>query len=256
MNTISKTLIAVGTACKEFHDTHVVHVDAKRVECDEIWSFVYSKEKNVPEYMQQVGGAGSVWTWVGIDAQTKMVIDWHVGTREVGSAYAFMQGLAARLKSRVQLTTDGLKMYIEAVDFAFDGEIDYAQLVKQYGAYTQKKNQDMNTDAPNPERRYSPQKYAGAIKTIISGRPDADFISTSYIERQNLTMRMSMRRFTRLTNAFSKKLENHKHAISLYFVYYNFVRFHQTLKVTPAIKAKLARRIMSLDDLVRLAFPK
>jgi IS1 family transposase len=242
INTVTKLLVDVGNACQKFHEEKVVNVTSKRVQCDEIWSFVYAKEKNLPEEMQ--GNGGDAWTWVGIDADTKLVVSWLVGRRDAETAYTFMQDVAYRLKNRVQLTTDGFKSYLDAVEDAFVGNIDYAVLHKTYG------NSNIERDF---ERRYTPADVTGVKKTRITGNPDDKHISTSYIERQNLTMRMSMRRFTRLTNGFSKKIENHCHAIALNFVYYNFCRIHKTLRVTPAMEAGLTNDIMEIEDIVRLS---
>ena len=223
----------------------VVNIPAKRVQCDEIWAYVYCKDKNV-DYCtkkdeQHVGDA---WTWVGMDADTKLVVSWLVGQRDAICANQFMKDVAARLNNRVQLTTDGHKPYLKAVEDAFDGEIDFAQLIKIYGS----------PDGNSNERRYSQPTVTCIEKKIITGRPDEKEISTSYIERQNLTMRMSMRRFTRLTNAFSKKIENHRHSIAIHYAYYNFCRVHKTLKVTPAMEAKIIDRPMSIEDLVRMTY--
>ena len=241
INTVSKLLVDVGRACIKFHNEKVVGVVSKRVQCDEIWSFVYSKEKNVPEGME--GQAGDVWTWTGIDADSKLVIGWLVGDRSADTASIFMQDLASRLSTRVQLTTDGYKSYLDAVDSAFTGEVDFAQLVKIYGGG---EGIGMN------ERKYSPVKFTGSRKTPISGNPEEKHISTSFVERQNLTMRMHMRRFTRLTNAFSKKIENHNYAIALHFAYYNFCKIHKTLRVTPAMEAGLTKDLMEIKDIVNL----
>jgi IS1 family transposase len=241
INTVTKLLVDVGKACQQFHNENVVKVTSKRVQCDEIWSFVYAKKKNIPEELKR-DGIGDVWTWVGIDADSKLVVSWLVGNRDAETAYMFMNDVAYRLNNRVQLTTDGLKAYIEAVEDSFTGMIDYAQLIKLYGGATGDDN----------ERKYSPGECTGAIKTPILGNPDPDHISTSYIERQNLTMRMSMRRFTRLTNAFSKKIENHCYAIALHFVYYNFCRIHKTLRVTPAMEAGLTKDLWEIEDIVKL----
>lgn len=240
-NTVNKLLIDTGTACLKFHDENVKGVTSKRVQCDEIWSFVYAKKKNVPETMH--GKAGDVWTWTGIDSDTKLIISWFVGNRDYLSANEFMQDLAGRLKNRVQLTTDGLKAYLEAVDDAFGGDIDFAQLHKIY-----------TTVSKEEARRYSPAACTGIKKKKISGNPDKHYISTSYVERQNLTMRMHMRRFTRLTNAFSKKLENHVHSLALYFVYYNFCKIHQTLRVTPAYQAGITTQILEIKDIVTFTY--
>lgn len=239
INTVTKLLVDVGSACQKFHDEMARNLTTQRVQCDEIWSFVYAKQKNVPEGMD---GAGDVWTWVGIDADSKFVISWLVGNRDSNTANIFMQDIAIRLKDRVQLMTDGLKCYLEAVDVAFEEQIDFAQLVKLYGP-----------DPSQSEKRYSPAQCTGAVKMVVTGKPKEKFISTSYIERQNLTMRMQMRRFTRLTNGFSKKIENHCYAIALHFVYYNFVKIHKSLSVPPAMQIGLVKRLMSIDDIVDLA---
>jgi len=244
INTVTKLLVEVGTACEKFHDEQVVNVNSQRVQCDEIWSFVYAKDKNVEYAAAAPEGAGDAWTWTAIDADTKLIVSWFVGSRDADSANVFMQDVASRIKNRVQLTTDGYKPYLKAVDDAFDGEIDFAQLIKIYGT----------PQGDGNEKRYSPAECTGSEKKIIIGRPDETFISTSYIERQNLTMRMHMRRFTRLTNAFSKKIENHCHAVALHFVYYNFCKVHKTLRVTPAMEAKLAVKPMSIEGLVRMAY--
>ena len=213
---------------------------SKRVQCDEIWSFVYAKEKNVPSKLRGRRGFGDVWTWVAIDADTKFVVSWLVGSRDAWHAYRFMRDVARRVKGRVQLTTDGLNVYPDAVDRAFPDGIGYAQLVKHYG------------EPQQPERRYSPAVCVGATKAAVTGWPDRNHISTSFVERQNLTMRMSMRRFTRLTNAFSKKVQNHEHAIALHFTSYNFVRIHKTLNVSPAMAAGMSKTLWNVEDLARL----
>ena len=243
INTVTKLLVDVGSACLQFHNDNVVNVNSRRIECDEIWSFVYAKEKNV-EYSDKSkeDGAGDAWTWVGIDADTKLVVSFLVGNRDAASANDFMHDIAARLRNRVQLTTDGFKPYLKAVDSAFDSEIDFAQLIKIYGS----------PEGAGNEKRYSPAKCTGSEKKWISGDPNPMHISTSYVERQNLTMRMAMRRFTRLTNGFSKKIENHIYANALHFVYYNFCRIHKTLRVTPAMEAKLATKPMTIEDIVSL----
>lgn len=240
INTVSKLLVDVGRACALFHNETVKNVTSKRIQCDEIWSFVYSKEKNVPEGMED--HAGDVWTWTAIDADSKLVVSWLTAGRDADSAYTFMCDVADRLANRVQLTSDGLKVYLDAVDAAFTGEVDYAQLVKMYGG----------VDGNNNERRYSPAVCTGAKKSAVYGNPDSRHVSTSFVERQNLTMRMHMRRFTRLTNAFSKKVENHSYAIALHFVYYNFCKIHKTLRVTPAMEAGLTADVMEIADIVRL----
>ncbi|MGD1892792.1 MAG: IS1 family transposase [Cyclobacteriaceae bacterium] len=239
INTVTKLLVDVGRACMEFHNNHVVHVKSKRIQCDEIWSFCYAKQKNVPEEMKG-SGAGDVWTWTAIDADTKLIVSWHVGSRDADSADLFMKDVAERLANRVQLTTDGHKTYLNAVYDAFEGIIDYAQLIKIYG------------EGASSEKKYSPAECIGIKKKGIFGNPDEKHVSTSYVERQNLTMRMHMRRFTRLTNGFSKKLENHCYAIALHFVYYNWVKVHKTLRVTPAMEAGLTKRPKEIIDIVKL----
>jgi IS1 family transposase len=238
INTVTKLLVDVGTACHKFHDETVKNVTSKRVQADEIWSFVYAKAKNVPE--DKTGEAGDVWTWVGIDADTKLVISWFVGNRDAVSANIFMHDVAKRLANRIQLTTDGHHAYLDAVQDSFIG-IDYAQLIKIYGSEPQK-----------GEKKYSPAECLGCRKTPIIGNPDPNHVSTSYVERQNLTMRMHMRRFTRLTNGFSKKIENHCHALALHYVYYNFVKIHKTLRVTPAMEAGLTKDLWNIVDIVKL----
>jgi IS1 family transposase/predicted HTH domain antitoxin len=241
INTVTKLLVEVGKACQAYHDENVKNVTAKRVQCDEIWSFVYAKDKNIPEEKQGMSGIGSVWTWVAIDSESKLAISWLVGNRDAEFANMFMQDVKARLANRVQLTTDGLKAYLDAVEDNFGADIDYAQLIKLYGA------------SLDEERSYSPAKCTGTEKKVIVGNPQAKNVSTSHVERQNLTMRMHMRRFTRLTNAFSKKVENHAHAIALHFMFYNFVRIHKTLRVTPAMQAGLTKKLWEVEDLVKLA---
>lgn len=238
INTVTKLLVDAGNTCAEFHDATVRNLGCERIECDEIWSFCYAKQKNVPEH--KVGEAGDIWTWTAIEAKSKLICGWLVGDRNADTAYIFMQDLASRVAGRVQLTTDGLNVYPGAIEDAFGADIDYAMLVKLYG-----------TD-PESERRYSPPQCIGTNKTVIQGNPNPKYICTSYVERQNLTMRMSMRRFTRLTNAFSKKIENHAHALALYFVFYNFCRIHKSFRVTPAMEAGLVGTPMSLEDIVRL----
>ena len=240
INTVTKLLVDIGTACQKYHDENVRNVTAKRVQCDEIWSFIYGKDKNLPEDLRGKYGFGSIWTWVALDSDSKLAISWLVGNRDAEFANIFMEDVKLRLKNRVQLTTDGLKAYLEAVTENFGSQIDFAQLVKIYGKPI------------DGEHRYSPAKFTNAKKTIINGDPDYSHISTSFVERQNLNMRMSMRRFTRLTNGFSKKVENHAHAIALHFMYYNFVRIHKTLRVTPAMQAGITKKLWSIEDLARL----
>jgi len=237
-NTATKLLEDAGKAFSEHHDKHVRGLTSKRIQCDEIWSFVGMKEKNLPKEMKNKIGMGDVWTWTAIDADTKLIASWLVGKRDAGYAYAFIEDLASRLTTRVQLTTDGHRAYLSAIEDTFGIGVDYAMLVKLYG------------EDPSAEKRYSPAQCIGIEKKNIIGKPDADHVSTSYVERQNLSMRMGMRRFTRLTNAFSKKLENHVHAISIYFMHYNFVRVHQTLRVTPAMEAKVTTKLWSMSDML------
>jgi IS1 family transposase len=239
-NTINSLLVDLGTACSEYQDKAFRNLSCKRVQCDEIWSFVGAKEKNTTAEKKQEGW-GDVWTWVALDADTKLVPCWFVGQRDAGCAYHFMHDLAGRLTSRVQLTTDGHKAYLNAVEDAFGAEIDYAMLVKIYGS------------APEGgEVRYSPAVCMGARKAAISGKPDFKHISTSFVERQNLTMRMSMKRFSRLSNGFSKKVENHEHMLALHYMYYNFGRIHQSLRVTPAMEAGLTDHVWSIDEFIAL----
>ena len=241
INTVSKLLIAAGEACADFHNEHVRNVKASRIQCDEIWSFCYAKQKTVPNAVSAPLGAGDVWTWTALDAESKLIISYLVGGRDSGYALEFMDDIRGRLSNRVQLTTDGHRAYLEAVEEAFGADVDYAQLIKLYGA-TPKEDQ----------RRYSPASCIGARKERVSGFPNPEHVSTSHVERHNLTMRMSMRRFTRLTNAFSKKIDNHIHALSLYFVYYNFCRIHKTLRVTPAMQAGLTDTAYDVKFIVDL----
>lgn len=244
-NTVVKLLADVGAACAEYQDLTLRNLPCKRIQCDEIWSFVYAKAKNVKTAKAAPEGAGDAWTWTAIDADTKLVASWAVGGRDAGVAFDFMQDLASRLTSRVQLTTDGHKPYLEAVESAFGNNIDYAQLVKLYGPAS-----------GSPERKYSPENFCGMRVTRVAGDPEPEAISTSFVERQNLTMRMSMRRFTRLTNGFSKKLENLSHAVALHFMYYNFARIHQTLRVTPAMAAGVSDHVWELEEIAALADEK
>ena len=241
-NTIVKLVTDAGNACLDYQDRVLRNLPSKRIQADEIWSFVYAKQKNVPQEKRDQFGYGDVWTWTALDADRKLIVCWHVGTRDADAAYAFMMDVAGRLTNRVQLTTDGHAAYLSAVDAAFSRGpgVDYAQLVKIYGT------------SPEAQRRYSPPICLGAQKSEIRGTPDPEHISTSYVERQNLSMRMGMRRFTRLTNAFSKKLENHMHVLSIYFLHYNFVRIHQTLRVTPAMQAGVTDRLWDLNDIVAI----
>lgn len=237
-NTIAKLLVELGEACADYLDKALVNLNCKRIQCDEIWSFCYAKEKNVPEELRGKFGYGDVWTWVAIDAETKLIASWAVGGRDAGTAYGFIQDLAKRLSNRVQLTTDGHRAYLSAVEDALGSNVDYAMLVKLYG------------NDRESETRYSPAECIGCREVVVSGNPDPKHISTSFIERQNLTMRMGMRRFTRLTNAFSKKLDNHIASIAIHYMHYNFCRVHQTLRVTPAMEAGVADHVWTISELV------
>ncbi len=241
-NTVTKLLVDLGCVCTEFQDKALRNLGCKRLELDEIWSFVGMKDKQVPAERKGEFGVGDVWTWVAIDPVSKLIPSWLVGNRDGECARAFVDDLASRLANRVQLTTDGLKSYIDAVDNAFpDRGVDYAMLVKVYG----------QTEAEG-NRRYSPAECLGCERHIMVGDPDPKYISTSIVERQNLTMRMSIRRFTRLTNGFSKKVENHTHAVALHFMHYNFCRMHQSLRMTPAMKAGVTDRKWGIEDIVAL----
>lgn len=240
INTVSKLLVEAGEACLAIHDENVRDVKASRIQCDEIWSFCYAKAANVAKAKDAPEGAGDVWTWTAIDADTKLMVSYFVGDRGAESAMVLMDDLRARLANRVQLTTDGHRAYLEAVEGAFGADVDYAQLVKMYGEMGGK----------TPERRYSPAECTGARKVRREGNPDYAHVSTSHVERMNLSIRMQNRRFTRLTNAFSKKLDNHIHALALYFAFYNFCRIHKTLRVTPAMAAGITDRLWTLDDIV------
>ena len=237
-HTVLKLLKDMGCACASYHDRAVRNLRVRRIQCDEIWAFVYAKQKNVTlEQMEQ--GAGDVWTWTAIDADTKLIISYMLGDRGAGTALNFMRDVAGRIANRIQLTTDGHRVYADAVEDAFGADIDYAMLVKIYGA-----------SGDSPESRYSPATCIGCRTGVLSGNPDPDHISTSFVERSNLSMRMGMRRFTRLTNGFSKKLENHGHMVALYFIHYNFCRIHKTLRVTPAMEAGLTDHVWSVEELI------
>jgi IS1 family transposase len=238
---VLRLLVSVGKACAEYQDAVIRNVSAKRVQVDEIWSFVGAKAKNTkPEHFENGGYAGDVWTFTAIDADTKLVISWLVGRRDAGHAADFLRDVAGRLTNRIQLTADGHKMYLDAVPEAFGNDIDFAQLVKIYG------------NTPEGQTRYSPAQCLGTKQIGVIGEPDRVHVSTSYVERQNLNMRMGMRRFTRLTNAFSKKLDNHVAMIALWHMHYNFGRVHQTLRVTPAMEAGISSHVWSVQELVNL----
>jgi len=241
INTVTKLLVDVGAACAKFHDENVRDVRVRRLQCDEIWSFIGAKAKNVTP-KKKAEGWGDAWTWTAIDADTKLCVSFLVGGRDAGWAYDFMQDCASRIKGRVQITTDGHRAYLEAVEGAFGMDCDYAQLQKIYGA---------PTDAD--QRRYSPATCIGSDMKVVSGNPDPKHVSTSYVERHNLTMRMSMRRFTRLTNAFSKKIENHAAMVAIHAVHYNFARIHKTLRITPSMAAGLSEHVWSLEEIALLA---
>jgi len=240
--TVEKLLRDLSAVCIAYQNKHLRNLTCKRIQCDDIWSFAYAKQKNVPAGKQNQFGYGDVWTWVAIDADSKLAVSWLVGDRSAKSAFALMDDLASRLSHRVQLTTDGHRVYLDAVESTFGAGIDYSMLVKIYGA---------DGDA---KATYSPAEFISGRAVPIIGNPDSKHISTSFVERQNLTMRMSVRRFALLTNAFSKKVENHMHSISLHFMYYNFVRIHQTLPITPAMVAGVSDKVWDVADIVAL-FP-
>lgn len=241
INTVTKLLEDVGAACNDFQSRTLNNLPCKRIECDEIWAFCYAKEKNVAPEDKGVLGYGDVYTWTALCADTKLIASFMVGKRDADYAHDFMQDLAARLVNRVQLTTDGHKPYLAAVEGAFGSAIDYAMLVKQYGP-----------GSLGDQRRYSPSEFISAEKRRVTGNPEIEKVSTSYVERQNLTMRMSMRRFTRLTNGFSKKIDNLEHAVSLHFMHYNFGRIHKTLRVTPAMAAGISDHVWSMEEICNL----
>ncbi|MBI2074273.1 MAG: DDE-type integrase/transposase/recombinase [Candidatus Levybacteria bacterium] len=245
--TVTRLLASVGKACMEYQDVILRNLPCKQIQCDEIWSFCYAKDKNVPEKYKGKFGFGDVWTWTAIDADTKLVPSWLIGLRNVPHAYRFMQDLKKRLTNRVQITTDGHSSYLWAVENVFGSEVDYAMLIKLYG------------QQPDGEKRYSPAQCIATRQQVLQGNPDTSKVSTSYVERQNLTMRMNMRRFTRLTNAFSKKVENLEYAVALHFMYYNFCRPHKTLNLkrnlgtTPAMASGVANRAWTIENIVSLS---
>ncbi len=238
--TVLKLLVNLGRACDEYQRHTLVNLRCKRIQCDEIWCFVYAKEKNVPTEKKGQLGYGDAWTWTALDADSKLAVSWLVGERDAGYATEFINDVASRVATRIQLTTDGLRAYLEAVKGAFGADVDYAMLVKLFG------------EAPEAEKRYSPAQCIGCERRLVEGNPDPRHVSTSFVERQNLTMRMSMRRFTRLTNAFSKKIENLEAAVALHFMWYNFGRIHQTLRVTPAMEAGVTDHVWSVEEIVGL----
>ncbi len=235
---VSRLMVDAGQAAVWYQDRVFRNLTCKRIQVDEIWAFVYAKQKNVPLAKKAPPQAGDVWTWTAIDADTKLIPSWFVGGRDSDAAMIFMEDLASRLANRVQLTSDGHKAYLEAVEGAFGSDIDYAMLVKMYGP------------SGEGEKRYSPAECIGAVKHRIEGNPDPAHVSTSFAERSNLNIRMHTRRFTRLTNAFSKKIENHAHSVALFAMYYNFVRIHKTLRTTPAMAAKVTERLWEIGDIV------
>jgi IS1 family transposase len=241
INTVTKLLVDAGKACAAYHDANVRGVRASKIQCDEIWAFTYAKARNVATAKAAPEGAGDTWTWTALDSDSKLMVSYMVGGRDAEYAVAFMDDLRQRLATRVQLTTDGHKAYLNAVEEAFGTDIDYAMLIKLYG------------ETPKGDVRYSPAECIGARKTPVTGNPDKADVSTSHVERQNLTMRMHMRRFTRLTNAFSKKVENHAHAVALHFMFYNFCRIHKTLRVTPAMSAGLTDHVWTFEEIAALA---
>lgn len=239
-NTVAKILADAGKVCMTFHDEKVRKLRSRRVQVDEIWSFCAAKQKNVQDMKKPVDRAGDVWTWTALDADSKLIVSWLVGDRDSEHAQMFMHDVADRIDQRTQVTSDGLRVYVEATMDAFGGFVDYAQLVKIYGQTSE------------GQRRYSPPECVGATKVRISGRPKPEHISTSYVERSNLTLRMQNRRFTRLTNAFSKKFESHVDMVALYTVWYNWIRIHKTLRTTPAMAANLTTTLMGFEDIVAL----
>jgi len=239
INTVTKLLVELGSACADYQDLTLVNLKCKRIQCDEIWSFCYAKAKNVPADKRGQFGYGDIWTWVAIDADTKLVPSFMVGNRDLRTARIFIDDLRDRLANRIQLTTDGLKVYLDAVEGAFGSDIDYGVLIKMY-------------ESTQEETRYSPAVCVSAEAKVIQGKPDMRHVSTSYVERQNLTMRMQMRRFTRLTNGFSKKVENHAYHVALHYMHYNFCRIHKSLRVTPAMEAGVSDHVWTVEQLISL----
>lgn len=241
--TVLSLLADLGEACRDYHFVHVRNLNSKNIQADEIWSFCYGKDRNI-SMAKKAEGAGSLWTWTAIDAESKLIVSYLCGARDAAWATAFLKDVASRVSSRIQLTTDGFRIYKGAVELVFGSEIDYAMLIKLFGKPEQ------------PEARYSPGECIGTETTVITGTPDPRHINTSYVERSNLTMRMHMRRFTRLTNGFSKKVENHVHMLAIYYMFYNFARVHTTLRVTPAMEAGISDHVWSIEELVKLMEPK
>lgn len=239
-NTVVRLLADVGQACAEYQHKVLRNLNCRRIQCDEIWAFCYGKDKNLPEDKQGKFGYGSVWTWVALCADSKLVPSWYIGNRNYEDARTFMDDVASRMAHRIQITTDGHGAYIEAVEEAFGGNVDFSQLIKMYGK------------PEEPDTKYSPPRCIGTRKHRLVGNPDSDKVSTSYVERQNLTMRMQMRRFTRLTNGFSKKIENLGHAVALHFMYYNFCRIHRSLRVTPAMEASVTDHVWEIEEILAL----
>jgi IS1 family transposase len=240
-NTIAKLLVDAGQCFADYQGRTLRNVASKRVQVDEIWAFCYAKAKNVPTAKAAPEGAGDIWTWTAIDADSKLMLSWFVGGRDAYAASMFIRDVAGRLANRIQLTSDGLKTYLSAVERSFGNDIDYAMLVKHYGA-----------GPDGPQTRYSPAQCTGITVGTVAGQPDEKHISTSYVERSNLSIRMGLRRFTRLTNAFSKKAENHAHALAIYFMHYNFVRQHKTLRTSPAMAAGVETKLWEMSDMVKL----
>jgi transposase-like protein len=242
INTVTKLLVEIGQACADYQDKVMRNLNCKRVQCDEIWSFMYAKEHNLPDELKDVFYYGDVYTWTAIDADTKLILNWFVGTRGAETAHAFISDLASRLLSRVQLTIDNHKAYLEAVEDAFHGKIDYAMLVKLYGS-----------NPKEDQQKYSLSKFKDSLKSVVvSGNPEKTHVSTNFAEHQNVTMRMHMRQFTLLTNGFSKKIDNYMNAVSLHFMYYNFAKINKTLRITPAMEAGIAEHVWSIEEIARL----
>ena len=242
--TVEKLLRDLGAACQDFHHANVRNLKTRRVQADEIWAFCYAKAKNVtPEMKEKNPDAGDVWTWTAIDADSKLVISWQVGDRSAVEAYGLMHDVRSRVDNRVQLTTDGLSFYFRAVESAFGADVDYATLTKIYGG---------GHTGRDSGGRYSPARFQGSVRATVKGYPDAGHVSTSFVERNNLTMRMHMRRFTRLTNGFSKKVSMHAASVALHFTYYNFCKVHTTLRVTPAMEAGLSNHVWDITELVSI----